>query len=98
MKNPNYVVLICKAPSSSPAIYSLLDIEPSDEQLKDIWTNQSLQTYKTEKHGQYSDLIEVYEFEQLAEAFLEIPVTLKVGDVLKRNPRSSQDAINAYFP
>lgn len=98
MKNSKYVVLICKAPSSSPVIYSLLESEPSDEHLKEIWANQNLQTYKSEKYGQYSDLIEVYEFEQLEDAFLEVPATLKLGDVLKRNPRSSQDAINAYFP
>jgi hypothetical protein len=98
MANLNYVVLICKAPSSSPEIFSLLEIEPSDEQLKEIWKNQNLQTYRSEKYGQYSDLIEVCEFEQLEDAFLEIPVTLKPGDVLMRNPRSSQDSINAYFP
>lgn len=98
MKNQNYVVLICKAPSCSSEVFSFSDNEPSNEQLRDIWKNQALKTYQLKHHGQYSDLIEVFEFEQLEEAFLDIPTNLSIGDVLKRNPRSSQDAINAYFP
>lgn len=93
MINANYVVLISNAPASSFEVFSVSDVEPTDHQLKAIWIDQGLNDYR-----QYSDLIEVFESTQLAEAFLGCTNNIEIGQVLTPNPMSNQDAINAYFP
>ncbi len=72
---------------------AICPIEPTDEELEEMWNRFDL---KVVSSG--SDLIEVYEKEQIQEAFQITPEKLNIGDILEPNKRSSEDAINAYFP
>lgn len=72
---------------------AICPIEPTDEELEEMWHKFDLQVVSGG-----SDLIEVYESEQIQEAFHVSPGQLNVGDLLEPNKRSSEDAINAYFP
>lgn len=87
MKNQNYM-----APSHLYKVFSITDEEPTTDQLNDIWVEQGLTGCEF-----CSDLIEVYQSNQLNKAFLERTDNLAVGDVLTPNPASNEDALN-YLP
>ena len=68
--------------------------EPTDLELESMWDRLGLHVVKP--HG--SDLIEVYEKEQIEDAFNVDADALIIEQVYEPNKLSMEDAINAYFP
>lgn len=71
----------------------ICSVEPTDEELKKMWDDFNLKTIAAG-----SDLIEVFEEEQIQEEFNISADSLEVEEVYIPNKKSKEDAINAYFP
>lgn len=92
MNEKNFFIVVGKAPGPEVEVVKCSDVEPTDEQLAQLWNELDLQVYPNIGG---SDLIQVFASEQMQEAYqVNSP---SIGQILQPNRFSEEDAINAYW-